>query len=200
MLRKILLTVVLVIGTVAAGLGVLAAVLGAYSVPSPLHGAQISAGQWDRGYVIATGTWTMLNDRIGDPIQSSEIHCVKATSLCHEAVARLVNGQYLAVELYNRNIESWTDRAITFEDNSPTCVRYRYTIDRILNQVAARRVRVEPTPPACDKVAANLQMSLVDGFAIWRQENDRNRPTILIFFAALGLLIIATYIGYRIWV
>lgn len=44
------------------------------SLPS---GVFVYTDAWDRGYVYATGTWTMENSRQAFPIQTSKIRCIR---------------------------------------------------------------------------------------------------------------------------
>jgi Putative peptidoglycan binding domain len=42
---------------------------------------------WDEGFVTASGTWVMLNDKIGSPLQTSKITCIRDQGQCIESRA-----------------------------------------------------------------------------------------------------------------
>lgn len=140
----------------------------------------------------------MLNDRIDSPMQTSEIHCVRAEGLCHEAISKIFNDDYLGVELYRRQIVSWTSNVITYEDTAD-CVKVRYSIDKDLEQIVGRRQRIEPPPPGCGNLTKDLQLVMRDGFVAWREETERRRPTVVLLLAEAGVFCVALILGFRIW-
>lgn len=106
MLKKIFLSVV-VVGTTLFTAMAMFMIVGALTEPAFPGGSKfVGTSMWDDGFVSATGTWTMLNDRPADPIQSSEIRCHKNMGACFEATAKLSMNKYLASALYVHSISS----------------------------------------------------------------------------------------------
>jgi len=198
MFKKLLLSIGLIIASAVLAFTILIVLLEFGSTPIPLHNASLSASFWDRGHVIATGTWTMPNEQIADPIQSSEIRCVKQEGNCYEAIAKLSSEGYLTAELYTRAIASWTDSNISFVDQA-TCVKYVYTIDRKSEQIVGRRMRMNPLPPGCEYITADVRLILVDGSSVWRRESERKRPVALTVLLESGVLVAAIFGLIRIW-
>jgi hypothetical protein len=198
MLKKIALTVALFALTTVSAIAVLVAIMNYTKIISPLGSLFVSTSSWDQGFVLAKGSWMMLNDRINSPMQTSEIRCVRVEGTCHEAIAKIFNDDYLSVELYRRQIVSWTSKVISYDDTAE-CVKVRYSIDRDLQQIVGRRQRIEPSPPGCEHFTKDLQLVMRDGFTAWREETERRRPIFALLLAEAIVLCVAVFFAFRIW-
>lgn len=199
MFKKILLSSLVVVATLIAG-GTTLSILNTLTQPAFPGGSRfVGVSMWNDGFVSATGSWTMLNDRPADPIQSSEIRCYMAMGICIEAVAKLGKGKYLAAELYVRKINDWTQDRLSYTENA-LCVVIDYTIDRVTSQVTGNRMSIKPMPEGCsDMRQTDLSLVLTDGFEIWKQERARETPWTWIGFLEALLLVLGVYVVVRIW-
>lgn len=129
---------------------------------------------WDQGYVLAKGTWTIVNERLGGiPLQTSEIQCRKAWGFCIEATASIIRPSLgpgvLGVNTTVLPIERWDKHEITTNPvQSGRCVRYSMRIGRQEKTVTGLRLRTVDEG-ACKELATELHLKLLDGHEVWRK-------------------------------
>jgi len=86
---RLLLTLVLgIVGTIAILVGSEALIGSENPVRLP-SGPHVHTDAWDRGYVVATGTWAMDIARQAFPIQTSKIQCYRDLNTCTAAQAEI---------------------------------------------------------------------------------------------------------------
>ena len=121
--------------TLGGLIGTVVILLAGFSIVNSLTPIKLPVGPhvyvdaWDRGFVSATGTWTMENDRPAFPVQTSNIRCYRDDKSCTAAQAEIAFGDTLHLETYNYDITKWDNTTILFRTDA-ACVEYIYTIDR----------------------------------------------------------------------
>jgi hypothetical protein len=53
-----------------------------------------NVNSWDDGYVSATGTWVIDQNRISDPMNVSTVSCVRNENICYDAQASISSGSF----------------------------------------------------------------------------------------------------------
>src|SRR5262249_17801485 len=111
---------------------------------TPSGDGKVFVNLWDRGYVSANGTWVIDQDRMADPINVSNVSCVRNENICYDAQARISRGSfdsYLYSDLERYPIVRWDDSTVQFQNDSTVCVTYIYVIDRATQKLSGRRVK-----------------------------------------------------------
>jgi len=120
-----------------------------------------------RGFVFATGTWTIEGDRPAFPLQTSRIECYQPEKKCRMATAEIGIGEMLHVETYEYPVVEWNATSVVFVEDAPICVRYEYTINWATQTASGIRTSKNISAPACDVFRAELRLSLKNGFDVW---------------------------------
>jgi hypothetical protein len=161
-------------------------------------GYGVHTNQWDEGYVGATGTWVIDNDRQAFPVQYTELTCFLPDKQCRSATGEIVFGDTLSVSTERYDIVRWTADTIIFTTASAMCVDYTYTISRANQRVVGTRSPKKNRDSLCTTGAETLQLSLTDGFKVTQQlESEASARTQPFMWAALVVLWI--FIGFRIF-
>lgn len=197
---RFLLTLVLgIAGTIAilVGSGVLIGSENSVRLPS---GPFVYTDAWDRGYVVATGTWTMDNARQAFPIQTSKIQCYRELKTCTAAQADIAFGNFLSLETYRYDITRWDNSTILFQTATP-CVEYVYTIDRANKRaIGTRTTKANPTEDCSLVENRRLSLTLSDGFEVWSKINQEVERKIVPFMwagVAVWWIIVALFVWRR---
>jgi hypothetical protein len=135
-----------------------------------LPGLHVFVVLWDRGYVSAKGTWVIVGEKSGLPLQTTEINCHKDLGLCFESTAILnVENSFLSVSPNHYKIERWDRHEIlTKPDNSAQCVRYTMRIGRLKKSATGLRLRTNDKRE-CKDFSPELHLKLVDGLEVMKQ-------------------------------
>jgi hypothetical protein len=141
---------------------------------------------WNEGYVVFEGTWVIIDDEHGTPLNVSKIVCRKERNECVESRAYIHNNSFLKVESDTHEIVKWSDDIIIYK-NSAGCVEYTYNATRNPVQVAGVRTSLNKQDELCSKIAPSLKLRLDKGFDVWQKEQAKYRPVIL---NTIGLLLI----------
>lgn len=138
-----------------------------------------STSLWDKGYVSASGTWILSNDKMGEPEQTTKITCDRAMNVCTEAVA-IVQGKgsdrslYLDVDTYE--IERWDDREIVTKPLEFGCVRHVRRFNKIQKTVTGIRSTISNVEMCKDVETKEMYMELTDGFKVyWERAQELNK-------------------------
>jgi hypothetical protein len=154
----------------------LAAIVAKLSVPVTLP--SMSVVQVD-GLVRVQGTWTIEGELQASPLQTTEIDCWAESRTCQSATATVSKSGRLDVLLDPLPVRQWTDSHIEFTDDSPSCVRYVYTINTVTKSVSGIRQRkhTDRDPVlGCDQLNEELRLTMHDGFDVWRPLADAALP------------------------
>jgi hypothetical protein len=144
------------------------------SLPS---GVFVYTDAWDRGYVYASGTWTMENSRQAFPVQTSKIRCIREEKSCTNAQAEIAFRKMLHLETYNYDITKWDNTTILFR-TATDCVEYVYTVDRSNKRLVGTRTKKANTGTDCTMIEDKpLRLTLVDGFDVWKGLNQEVEAT-----------------------
>lgn len=161
-------------------------------------GYGVHTNQWDQGYVSASGTWVIENDRQAFPVQYSELTCILSEKQCQSATAEIMFGNMLSVDRQIYSVERWTDDTVIFTASSALCVDYTYTISRANQRVVGTRTRKKNPGPSCFSGSETLQLSLVDGFKVTQQlEKEASSNTQPFMWATLVAFWV--FIGFRVF-
>lgn len=178
------------------------------AVPISLGTRTFEVEQWDAGYFSAKGSYQ--NDNAvedGDelPLQTEAVSCVKATNTCTIASADVYD-HYLNVDLSSYDITAWTDKQITFGDDSAICATSTFIIDRTAQSMTllARKKAIIPAYALnsplhpCDKLK-DKNISLANGFKVyWARRQAFELRNGLYFHIALAAMNLA-YVGLIVW-
>lgn len=121
------------------------------------------------GYTIAEGRWRRLDG--GSPIVPSTvaIDCRREHGRCIEATTT-ISDRYVYAPKLDWFDATFSQDAITYENDVPDCARYSVRLDLKLKKVFAVRERKDnPSNPTCAKLEPQIEMHLSDG-----HEGDRN--------------------------
>jgi hypothetical protein len=122
---------------------------------------------WNSGFVSAKGTWIFTNDKIANPIQTTEIQCHKSRGICIEAVAYLDDGEFLRVGVEVYEIALWDSVEIITEPlKSSLCTRYIKRFNRVQQSVTGTRSTVSTTGECQGVENKELHLELVDGIEL----------------------------------
>lgn len=148
------------------------------SVPVNLSGdGRVYVLQWDSGYVSATGTWVIDQERHSSPLNVSKVSCVRDEHVCYEAQAN-VNSGYLNSDLDTYPIVRWDTSTIQFQNNFPACVSYIYVIDRATQKLSGRRTKkADADNELCGIISDDLRLSFTDGHDVVKGLRLENAPT-----------------------
>jgi len=124
---------------------------------------------WDRGYVSASGTWTIAGEEMGLPQQTSKINCDRDTGVCTEATAIITvdDGQpSLSLSIDTYEIERWDEHELVTKPLQFGCTRYLTRITRL--QKAATGIRsTTASDAACQGIdQGEKYLILADGIDI----------------------------------
>lgn len=133
----------------------------------PSGGVQVDF--WDQGGAYASGTWVIEGGRTAFPLQTVSISCQRGDG-CTVATAEIAAGMLNASREF-MEITRWTPEVVVFTATSALCVSYSYTISRTDRRAIGTQTTGPDAPPdLCAPLQkAPLQLSLVDGFTVWRQ-------------------------------
>jgi hypothetical protein len=131
-------------------------------------GLQVFVDFWDQGWVSVTGTWKIVGQKSGRPIQTSKILCDKKLVICTEATAHLDN-DLLSANTEVHQIDRWDEHEIvTAPKQSAACARYTMRIGRAQKAVTGLRLRTSDVG-ICAGFEAELHLKLVDGMEVRRE-------------------------------
>jgi len=163
--------------------------------PVMLPSLLVFTDYWDRGYVIATGTWVMVGDKSAFPEQTCRISCDKASGTCTQAIAtvkRIGGGEgILSVEVEEYEIERWDEHEIVTKprESDLRCVRYIIRINKLQKSVTSIRSTIS-NEDLCEGLdASEIYMELTDGFDVyWELVEERNKKLQQLHDASPSLL------------
>jgi hypothetical protein len=149
--------------------------------PISLPGFHVFTDLWDKGYVSASGTWVLSNDRMGEPEQTSKINCSRNLNTCTEAIA-IVQGKgsdrRLFIDTDTYEIERWDDHEIVTKPLQTAfgCVRYLRRINRLQKSVTGIRSTISDKDVCKGVDPKEMHMVLTDGFKVyWDLLQERNK-------------------------
>ena len=137
------------------------AVLASAEVAEPNATLQVFGGE---GFATARGRWTRSDG--GDPLVRAtvNIECYRDRGECIEA-STMMRGIYVYAPEIDRFAASFTDGAVTYENDIPDCAKYSVRIDLRMERVFAVRERKEnPTNPNCAQLERRIDMQLSDSY------------------------------------
>lgn len=187
MLRKIGLTVLLIVAWLGAPMALaafIAVIIRDYPPASIAVEQSVEDASWDEpgALVKAHGTWVLDNEQIGSPLNEVEIACHREWGTCLASTAELMpnSGRHILVtDLHDFPISSWTHDAITFGEANG-CTRYTVTVSRRSRSVTAFR---EPDPsgsaascfgPAAAEMRRTvLRSSVQDSWPVYQRLQDQ---------------------------
>jgi hypothetical protein len=175
--------------TVAALAGLIAILFGVTAILNLYVDTQVPVGliahnivtKGSEDLVIAEGTWTRSGlteeSSLAYPLQTSHIVCSRPEHTCTEARAS-VSGNLLMADLVEYEIESWSDAAIVFTNDSPCAVEV-FTIDLNTEAVTGAGHPVNEDSPLCrmsPQQEKHWNYRLADGFKVYWELRQKARP------------------------
>ena len=146
--------------------------------PISLPSLDVFFDLWDKGYVSASGTWVLQNDKMGEPEQTSKINCNRNLNTCTEAVA-IIQGQgsdrSLSIDINTYEIEHWDDHEIISKPLDFGCTRYVLRINRLQKSVTGIRSTISNEDMCKGVDTSEKYMVLTDGFKVyWELLQEHN--------------------------
>ena len=112
----------------------------------------------------ASGRWVRIDGGGALMPGATVIECRELESRCIEATARMIDG-FVGEPIVDDFEAKFTPEAITYENDTPGCVRYSVTLDFKLKKVFAVRERKQGVDlPGCSIVEDRMEMTLGDGY------------------------------------
>ncbi|MFZ2448622.1 MAG: peptidoglycan-binding domain-containing protein [Syntrophobacteraceae bacterium] len=138
-----------------------------------LSGLSVVTNFWDDGVVSARGTWTISNEKMGEPEQTSKIECYRSWGLCIESTAilqRISGSPSLFNDIDTYEIERWDEKEIvTKPKDFGGCTRYVRRINRLQESVTGIRSTVS-NKDICKGVDQDEKyLVLKDGFEVYME-------------------------------
>jgi hypothetical protein len=143
-----------------------------------LQGKHIILDRWDRGFVSADGTWTVVGEDMASPEQTSNITCDLTDALCREARATISGtglDRRLTVDLFTFEIERWNEREIVTKPLQFGCTGTAHRWDRTGQSVTG--VRSTTSSEGSCRTAERIERRLVleDGNEVSRRLDEKQR-------------------------
>ena len=138
---------------------------------------------WDEGFIQASGTWVSLNQKIGIPLQTSQITCIRSQRQCVESRAEL-HSDLLNVSTEFFDIERWDKSEIVTKPSDAVCVRSVTRISRLQKSVTAIDSKISDKGLCKDVPDKDVNSELQEGFPVYwnlRQEYLQKRNRIFKF-------------------
>src|SRR3989344_6633671 len=136
---------------------------------------------WDAGFVSASGTWVLSNDKMSEPEQTSKINCDRRMNICTEAFA-IVGGEgsdrrlFVDIDIYE--IERWDDHEIVTKplQSALGCVRHVRRFNKLQKSVTGIRSTISNETNCKEVFVKELYMELTDGFKVYSELlQERNK-------------------------
>jgi hypothetical protein len=143
-----------------------------------LQPKNVITDRWDRGFVSADGTWTLVDEDMAAPEQTSNITCERAQAACREARATVSgkgSSRLLTVDLYTFEIELWSDREIVTKPLQFGCAGTVHRWERATKSVTAVRSTTS-NEGSCRAVERREdRLTLEDGNEVSKKLLERQR-------------------------
>lgn len=100
----------------------------------------------DAGLLSVRGTWTLQDEKMGFPIQTTTLQCQRSAGNCFETTAVIVKGKYvMPLELVQLPVLSWQNKLVVVEGASAVCTATKYFLNIENEQVTGLRTKKENT-------------------------------------------------------
>jgi Putative peptidoglycan binding domain len=135
---------------------------------------------WQDGFVSAKGTWTLTNEKMAWPEQTTHIECHRDKQICVEATALLTGEggkKTVSVDIDNYAIERWDEHEIVTKPKETGfgCVRYLRRFNRVQKSVTGLRSTIK-TGEQCKGVEAKeMHITLTDGFQVYWELHQNSK-------------------------
>lgn len=127
---------------------------------------------WDKGTVVAQGTWSIVGDSQANPEQVTNIVCHRDDMRCYSATAvKLGDGPNsgLSSDFEMYDVERWDASEIVTKPNDFACARYVYRINRVQKSVTGTRSKISKAKE-CDPIYnKEITLKLVDGGDVYQE-------------------------------
>jgi peptidoglycan hydrolase-like protein with peptidoglycan-binding domain len=134
--------------------------------PAMLPPRFLGFADWDGGFVQAQGTWVSLNQKIGIPLQTSQITCIRSQKQCIESRAQLY-GNLLSVSTDFQDIERWDKSEIVTKPSDAACVRSITRINRLQKSVTAIDSKISDKGLCKDVPDKDINSELQEGSPVY---------------------------------
>jgi hypothetical protein len=139
-----------------------AAVLASAEEPSLVTKASVfTFGDW----TVAEGRWRRIDGGEELVPTAVRIECYQDRGECTEVSVNVHDNSVWSPDMETFKAQFAAD-AITYENQSPTCVHYTIRIDRRLKKVIGVRERTEDKREECQRLEQRIEMQLGDGWEV----------------------------------
>jgi hypothetical protein len=140
--------------------------------PIYLPGLHVFTDFWDNGYVSASGTWVLINHKMGEPERTSKINCDKNMNTCTEVIA-IIGGEgssrRLSIDINTYEIERWDKDEIVTKPLAFVCVHYLLRINRLQKSVTGIRSTISDKDVCKVVELKEMYMVLTDGSKVYSE-------------------------------
>jgi len=155
--------------------------------PVLLPSLSVYTDTWDKGYLIAKGTWVLSNDQMLWPEQTTQIECNRDKNSCTEvtaSISRFGGSPSLVLELNSYEIERWDNYEIVTKpvETALGCVRYIRRINRLQKSVTGIRSTISKESFCSEVESKELYMTLNNGIDVYidlSQKQDKKENELL---------------------
>lgn len=120
---------------------------------------------WDSGWAHAKGTWILDGGKLGMPVQTSNITCIRDVGRCFHATAE-VFGSMLVADSDVLEIERWDAHEIVTKPEDAECIRSTIRLNRDSETVSEIQTTIRTSGP-CDGLGLKFgdqHLHMIDGF------------------------------------
>jgi hypothetical protein len=145
--------------------------------PVILQSKHVSIDLWDRGYVLAQGTWVIAGEAQAWPEQTSTLKCDRALGTCSEATAVVSRGEarVLSVDLDTYEIERWDQQEIVTKPLERGCARYVRRFNRVQQSVSGIRSTISRQGSCASVDNGDKFLVLTNGIEVYSQIVAKHR-------------------------
>ena len=165
-----------------------------------LSRGRVYVDQWDQGYVSAKGTWASDQEGSVDPLNVSDITCLRDHKLCFIAEASVydLHGKYLDADGSFADIKRWDNSTLEYQTDAQ-CVSYTYVIDRATQKLIARRVKKPDAKDGlCSSTDDDLTLNFVPGFNVVQALKKEAAPNTVALVAATAFVLLMLAWAWRV--
>ena len=126
----------------------------------------ILSHDFDQGSLLVQGTWSLEDEEIAWPAQSTTIRCERKSGTCFEATSVIAKDFMMPIDINLLQIKRWDRQMIIIEGAISACNREIYQILLATNMVSGLVERREDASPAlCSLLSKNnRRMRMIDGY------------------------------------
>jgi hypothetical protein len=133
---------------------------------------QIDFEGWEVGFVSASGTWKLENQRSAILAQTTTITCHKESMSCNEITAYLGAGNLLSIDQYTHSVSTWNDKEIITKPEERLCFHVVRRLNRNTKEVTGNQYKTNLDPLCGGTDGQEKHLRLVSGSEVTSTYRD----------------------------